>query len=208
MKKHLHQESACFRSSKSFKRNNYAVYTTCMYYRWQALIITQRTSEVDGMNFDWKLTKKYRPNVKLKLHVMWSAELEQIHLIKSARPFFMNEINNSAFREGIEWQVSGNPRWQLRTHDGTRKPVKFGGPLWKPLWFWKQFFVATKMIEFLITKQYILLDLGNYWSRHAIAKTTVFEIAIFYASFNVRWHQTFLMLIFYTTYQFLSKLLM
>ena len=45
------------------------------------------------------------------------------------------------------------------------------------------------------------------WSRHAVVWIA---IAIFYASLNmlnVKWHQTFLMLIFYTTYEFLSNFL-
>ena len=47
------------------------------------------------------------------------------------------------------------------------------------------------------------------WSRHAIAKTTVFVIEILYALLNVGCHQNFLMLNFYTTYyyEFLSNFL-
>ena len=56
-KKLLHQESTCFKSSKSYKRDNYAGYTTCMHYRRQASIITQHTLEVDGMTLTGNQSK-------------------------------------------------------------------------------------------------------------------------------------------------------
>ena len=50
-----------------------------------------------------------------------------------------------------------------------------------------------------ISGDYCQLRTKGRWSRQAIG--------IFYASLNVKWHETFLMLIFYTTYKFLSNLL-
>ena len=43
------------------------------------------------------------------------------------------------------------------------------------------------------------------WSRHSIAKTSVFAIEILNASNDVIWHQKILMLNFYSTYESLSN---
>ena len=48
---------------------------------------------------------------------------------------------------------------------------------------------------------------GQTWSRHSIAKTSVFAIEILNASNDVIWHQKILMLNFYSTYEFLSNFL-
>ena len=53
------------------------------------------------------------------------------------------------------------------------------------------------------------LKLNYSWSRHAIAENESFRDSNLFtqASLNVEWHQTFLMLIFNTTFKFLSNFL-
>ena len=60
---------------------------------------------------------------------------------------------------------------------------------------------SSRWWHFVTATPAIVVGVGAGWSRHAII------IGIFYASLNVEWHQTFQMLIFYTTYKFLSNFL-
>ena len=64
-------------------------------------------------DFDWKPTKKYY----VSCHVVGRIGAYQSHWINTRR-FFMNEINDSVFREGIRW-------WILVFQDGDYALTKF-----------------------------------------------------------------------------------
>ena len=68
-----------------------------MIYCQQASIVY--TLEVDGMI----LTGNQPKNITF--HVMWLAESERIVTLNKHETYFMNEIDNSVFREGIGWRV-------------------------------------------------------------------------------------------------------
>ena len=94
IKKLLNQQNTWFRSSESFKKDNCAIYSTCMHYRQQAWIVTQRPLEVDGL-----MTGNQPKNLRF-MSCDWQNRSGSVTSNKHVM-FFMNEINDSVFGVGI-----------------------------------------------------------------------------------------------------------